>query len=163
MNQRYRNPATRLTGVVQSEPLLGEVAPSVHHKLRAEYASDRPPGHQRRHQRIAKARRRRGRPPPALQEQANGQGQCDPPETGQSALPEGQPATGMPTVVTPVGRQVSNARTHQSTHDEGGGVAREGLEVDAPALESASGVPVGGVGREREPKAVHVERQGAEA
>ena len=50
-----------LAGVVQTEPLMGEVAATVHHELGTEDSTERPAGDQRRHERVREARRANSR------------------------------------------------------------------------------------------------------
>jgi hypothetical protein len=67
LNQWHRNAFADLTGVVDAEPLVGEVSAAIDHELRTEHPSERPPGDQRRHECVSEEGQRTSGPPPSLQ------------------------------------------------------------------------------------------------
>ena len=87
----------------------------------------------------------------------------DAPETREPALPDGDPARGVTGVVTPVGRDVGDARADQASDDEGeGDTSRRAATSKSDFGQSPSGVEEADVGRDGEAEAVGVKDEGTE-
>src|SRR5664280_3788538 len=106
LDEWHRYALADLTGVVDPEPLVREVSAAIDHELWAQNAPQRPTGDQRRDQRVGEASEGRRGPPPSLAVETDRNGEGDATKTGESALPDGEPAIGMTRVVTPVGGDV---------------------------------------------------------
>src|SRR5665213_937539 len=110
LDEWHGNTFADLTRVVDAKPLVREVAASVHHELWTEDATKSPPRDQRRHERVSESGERTCGPPSALHVEADGQGERDAPKARESALPHGDPASGVMRVVAPIGRDVGETR-----------------------------------------------------
>lgn len=147
---------------MKAEPLVGQVPASVHHELGTQHPSEGPASHHGRNERVGEPRERALRPPTTLKDHSHRERERDAAEAGEPALPDRDPACGMARVVGPIGGDVGEARPDQSAHHECHGVAGEWLSAEVSALQSASRIQVGDVGRDREAETVEVEDQGAQ-
>lgn len=162
LNQGNRHSRANLTVVVHSEPLMREVAATVHHELGTEDAAECPAGNESWNQAIGEARKRTPGPPAALEEQADDQRERNTTEARESALPDGDPARRVAGVVAPIRRDVGRTSPHETGHNEGEGELREWSDIDVGPRKSSSRVEIADVGGDREAETVDMKDEWTE-
>jgi len=134
LDEGHGNAAAHLARVVKAEPLMGEMAATVDHELGTQNATERPPGDQRRDQRITKAGQGTSGPPSTLQVETHRQRQSNAPEAREPALPDGDPASRMIRVVAPIGGDVGQSSADQTGHNQAQRELAERLNVEVRVL-----------------------------
>src|ERR1039458_3836058 len=138
------------------------MAPAVDHELGAKDAAEGPATKEGGYECGGELRESGLRPPAALQHETHHEGERDAAKTSEAALPHRDPAPRMAGVVAPIGRDVREARPHQSADEQPDRKAGERFNVDLRATKASPRVDESHVGRDRKTKTVSVKDQGTE-
>ena len=112
LEDRHRQPLAGLVGVVHPEPLVGAVTTSGHHQLGTEQPAHAPAGHEHRCHEVGEAQSRELRTPPPRADDGHRDGEQEPPERREPALPDGEDLARIVGVVGEVGDHVEGTGAH---------------------------------------------------